>query len=441
MRAYEVSDATGGVLNGNRDAEYQNVCIDSRACAAGSLFVAISGEKHDGNSFLESAFQNGCAVAIGTKDFEAPRGKAYIKVKDSILALGALASWHRAQYKIPVVGITGSVGKTTTKEMIAAVLSQKYNTLKTEGNYNNHIGLPLTALRLSDEHTAAVIEMGMSARGEIAALTRIARPTVAVITNVGMSHIESLGTVENIRDAKLEIIEGLSPGGTLLINGDDAQLRDVVIDGVHIVRYGFQNPACDYCGEIVDDSTFIWEGQSVHVPVGGIHNLYNALAACAVGSLCGIDKVTAARGIMDYAPDGIRQTETKIRDGVLVICDYYNAGPASMEAAINMLQKGKALRRIAVLGDMLELGAYSQQCHQDVGRLLAKGKIDAAFFVGKEMKKAAETAREGGVLHVSCFEDNASLSDSLIKILRAGDRVLIKGSHGMRMQEIFEKIR
>ncbi len=441
MQAYEIANAVGGVLFGNEKAQVLSVSTDSRKIEKDTLFIAIRGERFDGNQFAMKAFSEGASVVIGNEDVMPPEACAYIKTRDSVEALGKLAAWYRTKFNIPVAGITGSVGKTTTKEMIAAVLSTTYCTLKTAGNFNNHIGLPLTVLGLKETHTAAVIEMGMSARGEIAYLTKIAKPTVAVITNVGLSHIENLKTQENIRDAKLEIAEGLAEGGTLFVNGDDPFLKDVKVPGVRIVRFGFDNPDCEIRGQVTGEDSFWVEDTAFCVPVGGKHNLYNALAAYAVGSACGVTAEKAAEGISCYRPDGIRQSEKEIRPGITVICDYYNASPASMEVALEMLSKGTAKRRIAVIGDMLELGEIGEASHKNIGEQAAALGIDVILSVGPLSGFAAETAKEKGVKTALHFSDNETLALHLSSILREGDRVLIKGSHGMKMEEIFEKIR
>ncbi len=441
MRAFDIFGAVGGTFFGAEYAEVTCVSTDSRATQNGSLFIAIKGERFDGNRFIDSAYEKGATVVIGNADAVPPKDCAYIRVLDSLAALGKLAAWHRQQFSIPLVGITGSVGKTTTKEMIAAVLSTTYHTLKTEGNFNNHIGLPLTALKLGKDHGAAVLEMGMSARGEISYLTKIAKPTVAVITNIGLSHIENLGSQENIRDAKLEIAEGLDEGGPLFVNGDDPFLEKVTLPKSKVVRYGFENPAAEIRGTITGENSFTVDGVSFSVPVAGKHNLYNALAAYAVGRACGVSAEKAAEGILKYKTDGVRQSEVEIRPDITVICDYYNASPASVAVALEMLSKGKAKRRIAVLGDMLELGTFGEKCHAEIGEKAAAYGIDMLLSVGELSRFTAKSAKACGVPFVESFPDNAALSRALLSILEEGDRVLIKGSHGMKMEEIFEKIR
>lgn len=441
MRACEIAKAVGGRLSGNEAAEACGIATDSRRCKTGDLFVAIRGENMDGNRFLSGAYQNGAAVAIGNVEMTPPEDCAYIRVSDSVQALGLLGAWHRGKFSMPVVGVTGSVGKTTTKEMIAAVLSAAYKTEWTRGNFNNAIGLPLTLLSLPEGCEAAVIEMGMSAKGEISYLTKLTRPTMAVITNVGLSHIENLGSQENIYRAKLEIAEGLPAGGTLLVNGDDAFLREAVIPNVQVKKFGLDNPDCEYNAALCGENAFSISGHTYSLPIGGKHNVYNALAAYAVGKELGIEEEKIQAGLLSYKTDGIRQSEVEVQPGITVICDYYNASPASMSVALGMLEKGEAKRRIAVLGDMLELGAFGEKCHREVGKEAAERGVDMLLTVGALSAYAAEEARVQGVLCVQSFPDNQSLATYLLETMKAGDRILIKGSHGMRMGEIFEAIK
>jgi len=442
LTARQIADAVSGrLIYGSADIAVTSVSTDSRTVDAGTLYIPIKGENFDGHSFICDVSKHGVSGYL-CSDGQICEGSGFaIMVEDTRKALLKLASYYRSLFNIPVVGITGSVGKTTTKEMIAAVLSTAFNTCKTAGNFNNHIGLPLTVLGLSEKHTAAVIEMGMSAKGEISYLTQIAKPTVAVITNVGLSHIENLGSQENIRDAKLEIAEGLPKGGTLFVNGDDPLLKDVSCEGVQVVRFGFENQDCEILGTITSEDTFTVDDTAFFVPVAGKHNLYNALAAYSIGKACGICAEKAKAGILSYKPDGIRQSEKEIRPGITVICDYYNASPASMEVALQMLARGEAKRRIAVLGDMLELGEIGERCHREVGEKAASLGTDVVLCVGPLSAYAAESAQKSGVKTVKCFANNQELSSYLSSILKTGDRVLIKGSHGMKMEEIFEKIR
>lgn len=441
MLACEIAKATGGELFGNGEVMADGITTDSRSVSEGALFIAIRGERFDGNRFIASAYAQGAAVVIGNEDISQPEGKAYIKVSDSVKALGLLSTYYRQKFSIPLVGVTGSVGKTTTKEMIAAVLSASFQTLKTEGNFNNAIGMPLTLLGLSETTEAAVIEMGMSAKGEISYLTRLAKPTVAVITNIGLCHIEHLKTQENIRDAKLEIAEGLPKGGTLFVCGDDPFLKDIQIEGIQVLRFGLDNPACEIYGKVLSENSFSVDGFVFDVPIPGKHNILNALCAYAVGKAHHMKNEKIREGLLSYKTDGIRQSETEIRPGISVISDYYNASPTAMDVALHMLGKGDAKRKIAVLGDMLELGEMSEACHRSVGEKAAKEGIHVLLTVGKEMTFAAEEGRKNGIELVRHFQDNEALGTFLSENLRTGDRVLIKGSHGMKMGEIFDKIK
>ncbi len=441
MRACEIAKAAGGRLFGKEAAEAKGVSTDSRRCKAGDLFVAIRGENMDGNRFLAGAYKNGAAVAIGEVEMTPPDGCAYIQVPDSVQALGLLGAWHRGKFSMPVVGVTGSVGKTTTKEMIAAVLSTAYKTKWTRGNFNNAIGLPLTLLSIPEDCEAAVIEMGMSARGEISYLTNLTRPTIAVITNVGLSHIENLGSQENIYRAKLEIAEGLPAGSTLLVNGDDPFLENTTLSEVQVKRFGLDNPACEYRANLCGENAFCIEDRTYSLPISGRHNVYNALAAYAVGKELGMQEEKIQAGLLSYKTDGIRQSEVEFRPGITAICDYYNASPASMSVALGMLEKGEGRRRIAVLGDMLELGEFGEKCHREVGKEAVARGVDMLLAVGTLSRYAVEEARKAGIAYAESFPDNQSLAAYLLKTIQAGDRILIKGSHGMRMGEIFEAIK
>lgn len=440
MKADEINAAVGGILTGNKDIAINAVCTDSRKMIMGGLFVALSGDNFDGNEYIGKAYENGAEVAIGTKKVRVPDDKAFILVPDTKAALMELASYYRDKFDIQLVGLTGSVGKTTTKEMIYRVLSEKYHTHKTSGNFNNDIGVPLTLLGLNEEHEAAVIEMGMNHQGEISKLTRCAKPTVALITNIGVTHIGNLGSRENILKAKLEITEGLKEGKTLILNGDDEYLKTVRLDGARIKTFGFKNN-CDIKGEITGEREFEVMGETVHMPIGGEHNMYNALAAIAVGLECGVSVKKAVLGIEKYETDDRRQYETVIGDGIKVICDYYNSSPTSVEASLALLKSGECKRRIAVLGDMLELGDIAEECHRETGIKAAKSGVDILLTLGELSVYTAEGAMEAGIGEAVSFDDAFTLSEYLRKIMKKGDLILIKGSRGMKMERIFEKIR
>ena len=442
----QIADAVGGKCEGNAEIEIKSICIDSRACEEGCLYVAIKGENFDGHVFTASALENGASAAMIHHDVDA-KG-SFIRVNDTHEALKTLAHWYRTTFDIPVVGLTGSVGKTTTKEMTWCVLSEKFNTLKTEGNLNNNIGLPRTLLRMEPDTQAAVIEMGMSDRGEISELSRIAEPTAAIISNIGVSHIENLGSRENILKAKLEILDGLRENCPIMLNGDDPYLAGAVIEGHPVFYYGIDDKTCDYRAvniEQGDDETafdVIYNGdktQRITIPTIGRHNVYNAHAAFATGMQLGVTPEEAARGLAKYVPSGMRQ-RMKIVDGIRFIEDCYNASPDSQRASLKMLSELKADRKIAVLGDMLELGAISEESHRNAGLLVAKSKADILFTYGERSLATAQKARECGVPEVYDFTDKKALADKLFEILKPGDAVLFKASRGMALEDIINDI-
>ncbi|MBP9988643.1 MAG: UDP-N-acetylmuramoyl-tripeptide--D-alanyl-D-alanine ligase [Ruminococcus sp.] len=376
----EIAKAVGGVANG--EAEISGICIDSRLAQSGLMYIAIKGENFDGHSFTESAFKNGAVAAMIHHDVDCDG--LFVRVDDTHQALMRLAHWFRCTYDMPVVGLTGSVGKTTTKEMTACVLNTKYNTKKTEGNLNNNIGLPRTIMTFEEDTQAAVIEMGMSDRGEISELSKITEPTAAIISNIGVSHIERLGSRDNILKAKLEILDGLREGAPVMLNGDDPYLASVEIENHPVYYYGIDSSSCDYRAVNIEqydtDTTFdiFFNGgktQKITIPTIGIHNVYNATAAFATGMQFGVTPQQAADGLVNYVPSGMRQRVNEVA-GIKFIEDCYNASPDSQRAALKMLSTFKAQRRFAVLGDMLELGQISDSAHEDAGVLAAKAKLD-----------------------------------------------------------------
>lgn len=449
MKLSEIAAAVGGIANG--EAEINGVCIDSRLAEANEIYIAINGERFDGHDFTKSALANGAAAAMIHHDVDCDG--LFVRVEDTAKALRQLAHYMRNQFDIPVVGLTGSVGKTTTKEMTAAVLSEKYNTLKTEGNLNNNIGLPRTLLRLEEDTEAAVIEMGMSNRGEISELSQIAEPTVAIISNIGVSHMESLGSRENILKAKLEILDGLRAGCPIILNGDDPYLMSACIEDRPVYYYGIDSHDCDYRAtdivQLDDETSFTVvfnkdKTQRVTIPTVGIHNVYNALAAFAAGMQLSVTPEQAAAGLKKYVPSGMRQ-RIKLVNGIRFIEDCYNASPDSQRAALRMLAGVKANRRIAVLGDMLELGSISDEAHRNAGLLASKNHIDILFTYGEKSVLTANNAVTCGVPMVRSFLDKEKLADALAETLQEGDAVLFKASRGMALEDVinavYEKIK
>ena len=401
------------IVQGNSNLEIKNLNIDTRTITKGQIFVAIG----KGNEYIANAIEKGATALIVEKTPDDELLKKYpnisiVKVEDSIKALQQMATFKREKYNIPVIAVTGSVGKTSTKDIIAKVVSKKYKTLKTEGNYNNHIGLPLTILKLED-HEALVVEMGMNHFGEISVLTNIAKPTIAVITNIGTSHIGILGSRENILKAKLEILEGLKQEGKIVINNDNDLLHEWNKDEKKAITYGIENKS-NVTAENIEitenGSTYTVGKYKVKVPISGTHFIYNSLCAIAVGKLLDIEMDKIIEGISKLELTKKRM-ETKEVNGCTIINDAYNASYESMKYALEYLRNIKGKRKIAVLGDMLELGNFSEELHKKVGKEV---EADILITVGKASK---EIANESKVKEIYTFEDNASVANMLKKIM------------------------
>lgn len=439
----EIAEVTGGKLIGE-DVRVGGVSTDTRTIERGDLFIAIRGESFNGNDFVAAAAEKGAAAALC--DEEVAADIPVVRVEDSRAAQLALARHYRDRFPVKLCGVTGSVGKTSTKDMVYAVLSAKYNTLKTEGNFNNDIGLPRTLFRLDESYGAAVIEMGMSDLGEISQLSRAAHPDVAVITNIGYCHIENLKTRENILKAKLEILDGASEGAPIIINGDDEYLAAVSADnlGRRVIRYGF-GADCEVRAEnivhIPDGERFelVAEGKryAAALNVVGEHHVMNALAAFCAGRELGIPAEDIIPAFLNYQASGMRQ-KIERRGDITVILDCYNASPTSMKSALSVLGSMAAKRRIAVLGDMLELGGMSEKLHAMIAEYI-RPNADACFLYGKEMAACRDTLAGSGT-KVFHSEDKNELAERLNGYLAEGDAVLFKGSRGMKMEEIAEKV-
>lgn len=438
LRLKEIAAALGSACR--EDKEVLSICTDSRKITKGCLFIALVGERFDGHDFVASAFEQGAVAAVCSKAVEAD-GEV-IAVEDTGLAFLQLAAYYRSLFSIPVVGITGSVGKTTTKEMVYAVLSEKYNTLKNEGNLNNEIGLPTTVFRLDSDCEAAILEMGMSAFGEISRLTKVAQPSVGIISKIGVSHIEHLGSREGILKAKLEVLDGLKPGAPLIVNGDDDLLSTVKLNDRRVIRFGIENAENEYIakdiqqGEQSTTFTVVFGGkvQTVTIPTVGRHNVYNALSAFAAGIELGVTAEQAAAGLEKYVTSGMRQ---RIRDfnGITLIEDCYNASPDSVRAAIEVLVSMNAKTKALVFGDMLELGSISAEAHAELGTLAAQKGIDRLYTYGEMAALAAEAAKESNIAFAKSFDDKKALALQLKADLSAGDAVLFKASRGMKLEE------
>ena len=447
MKLTEIASALGVDPSGYPDAEIINVTIDSREAGEGSLFFAIKGDRFDAHDFVPDVLAKGAAAVVCSRRVEGvPDGKA-IYVEDTRAALLALARHYRSKFHIPVVGLTGSVGKTTTKEMVAAVLSQKYRTLATQGNFNNEIGLPKMCFRLDGSCEAAVFEMGMSGFGEISRLTRTALPTIGIITNIGVSHIEMLGSREGILKAKMEILEGMDSSAPLIINGDN-DLLPKGVEGIPnpVVVCGISCAKADCRAENIQQHsdrmsfTMNFRGQRypVELPAVGMHNVYNACIAFACGMLLDVSPEQAVKGLSEYVPAGMRQKIVR-RGGMTIIEDCYNASPDSIKASLRVLRDLDCGRRIAVLGDMKELGSYSRTAHLECGRAAAENRVDVLFAYGPEAAGYIEGA-EGNVPDVFHFDDKRDLAIKLCAMLREGDAVLFKASRAMKLEEIIGSV-
>ena len=452
MSLQEIAAACSGIYHGDASAasrKVSGVVIDSRKVEKDNLFVAIKGARVDGHTFIPQVMEQGALCALSEQDLgDVPY--PYIRVQSCEQALKDLAEHYRRSLDIKVVGISGSVGKTSTKEMIASVLSQKYSVLKTEGNFNNEIGLPLTVFRIREEHEVAVLEMGISNFGEMSRLARIARPDICVITNIGVAHIENLGSRDGILKAKTEMFDYMASDGAVILNGDDDKLRGCAPkNGIAPTFFGL-DASCPFHAEDIQsrglkgtDARFVTPDSSfcAHISIPGAHMVYNALAATAVGYALGMDDRQIAAGIEANVPiagrnnliEGARYT---------VIDDCYNANPASMNSSLDVLACADT-RTVAILGDMFELGRAEKQMHYDVGAHAAASGIDVVVCIGGLSKETARGAEEtaagnGAETAVFHYDTKADFFADAEHILREKDTILVKASHGMEFPEIVE---
>jgi UDP-N-acetylmuramoyl-tripeptide--D-alanyl-D-alanine ligase len=436
----EIIEATGGkLIHGNLNGA-RGISIDSRTIEKGELFVALKGTRFDGHDFLREALKNGSGAIVSIPPAELAKGKAIIHVKNTLRALQSIAHYLRVKRDITVIGITGTNGKTTTKEMAASVLETKYRVLKNTGNLNNQIGLPLSLLSLSDEHQVAVLEMGASAPGDIKELCEVASPDYGIITNIGHAHLEGFKALEAVRRAKLEILESVKAA---IVNGDDAFL----FEGMRgfsggVIRFGFDS-ASDVQARDMElrerDSRFTlhMNGRStpVRLKVTGRFNIYNALAAASVGMLFEMDIESVKEGLEGF--EGIpMRLEIRELDGATVISDVYNANPASMEEALKELVRLRRERAVAVLGDMLELGSYGEAAHRKLGAWMSDFPVDLFIAVGPLMGLAAEEF-SGRSIKAGDAEEARRI---LLGEYRKGDAILIKGSRSMQMERVINDI-
>lgn len=422
---------------------FTGVSTDTRTVQKGDLFIPLIGENFDGHEFIHQAIEKGASgVVFSHKDMTLPQHITAIFVTDTLLALQDLARFHRQRFTIPVVAITGSNGKTTTKDMAAAVLSNQFHVLKTEANYNNEIGLPLTLLQLTQEHEVAVVEMGMRGKGQIRQLANIALPTIAIITNVGETHLELLGSMEEIAAAKAELLEVIPENGVSILNGDNVYVREKAKKAKsRIVFFGLQE------GDVKADNIHI-KAQSidfvcrmtnnvftVDIPTTGKHNVYNALAAIALGIELGMNADSISSGFRAFNASPMRLHIERLGD-YLVVNDAYNASPMSMVAAIDTMLEVAKGRKVAVLGDMLELGPIAVSAHEAIGEKLAQCGIEIVVTVGELAASIANKASSCGISQVVVCSNHEQAQAELKKLLMPSDTILIKGSRGMKMEKI-----
>ena len=446
LKISEILNASGGkLLYGNENEIIENIVTDSRQAEKGTLFAAIKGENVDGHDYIEKAAELGMSAVLCEKEIPFLENVSAIMVEDTVKALGKIAKYYLSTLSVKRVAVTGSVGKTTTKDMIFSVLSGKGKTLKTLGNFNNELGLPLTVFRITKEEEFAVLEMGMSEFGEISYLSEIARPEIAVISNIGHSHIENLGSQEGILKAKCEIADYMDENGVIIMNGDDKLLYSVKNKFKQkTVYYGINNPECDYLAEIkyVDEksTTFVLNGITYKVGTPGIHNVYNAMSAIIAGELLGVDREKIKSGIENFEQTGMRM-EIKEANGYTLLVDCYNSSPDSIRAGLNVLSNMKSCeRRIAVLGSVRELGEKRDELLFEVGEYLADGRADMLVTVGEDAVAINKGAQSKGFTNHVNLTNNNEASEYLKKILKKGDAVLLKASRYYKFEEIADSL-
>ncbi|MGE5673813.1 MAG: UDP-N-acetylmuramoyl-tripeptide--D-alanyl-D-alanine ligase [Mycobacterium leprae] len=445
----EIVAVTGGrLLAGSPDTPVSGFAYDSRKVAPGDCFVAMPGERVDGHDYTTKAAAAGAACILCSRPVEAP-GAAVVQVIDPLIALGQLGLHQRRRFNLPVVGVTGSVGKTTTRELVAAVLARRFNVLRTAGNLNSEVGLPIMLMGLTPEHEMAVLEMGMRALGEIQYLVSIALPRIGVVTNVGQTHLELLGTQANIARAKGELVRGLPADGAAVLNADDPLVAAMAGESpCKVWFYGFEAEgkgerwvtARDIRreGETGQRFTLVtpWGEAEAYLPAPGRHNVLNAMAAAAVGLELGMTLQEAAEGLAQYVPSGSRMRILNV-GGVRLLDDTYNAAPASVIAALGVMREvaGPEGRCIAALGDMYELGAAAEEGHRQVG-IEAARKADLVVAVGELARWIADAAGDKA-RHFPAKSEAIALLQGMV---RPGDTLLVKGSRGMAMEEIVQAL-
>lgn len=441
----------GKLITGNKDLILTNFSKDTRVINKKDTYIAIKGEVFDGNKFIEEAFSKGASCCIvehlNNIDINKYKDKTIVQVKDSIKCLQTLAKYKRSLYNIPVVAITGSVGKTSTKDLVYEVVNKKYKTLKPTGNLNNHIGLPLTILGLKD-HEALVVEMGMNHLKEISLLTNIAKPTIAIITNIGTAHIGNLGSRENILKAKLEITEALKPNSPLIINNDDDMLSKEgpnLNKKYNLITIAIDNKSTYNATNIEDNvfsSTFYINNDKININVGSKAFIYNSLVAYAVGKILKIDSKDIIDAIAKFKLSPHRLEKKVSKTGITIIDDTYNANQDSMINSLSILSKVKNKRRVAILADILELGGYTEEIHENIGKKVSPNTLDILITVGENAKLIAKEAKKNNFksTNIYTFKDYKDCLENVQTLLSKNDIVLVKGSHGMNLIKVVEEL-
>lgn len=453
----EMAGAVGGKLvTGDESKEFNSFSKDTRTIKNGDFYIPLIGERFDGHDYISAAMQNGASgFFLSSRYLQKEKtiqeamtlngGIVIIEVDDTLLALQKLAGYNRnKKSRVKLIAVTGSVGKTSTKEMIHSVLEKGFHVLKTEGNLNNEIGLPLTLLRLNDEEVC-VVEMGMSSFGEISLLSKLAKPDIAVITNIGVAHIGILGSQENIFKAKLEILDGLKENGTLIVNGDDQFLKTLETgDHLKVIKYGIKNTDADIKASDISNekafAVFHVDQKKYMLNCIGRHNIYNALCAMAVGRELGLQEERIVEGYSDYKNENMRMQQIQLKNDILLINDAYNANYDSMKAGIEAVDALRAKRKLLVLGDMYELGEYSMELHRKIGELLAGKRPDLLITCGKDAIEISNTMKKNSENPAYHFEDKKDAISKLKEVISEGDLIYFKASRGMRFEEIANEV-
>ena len=456
-----IKAVSGKIIQGDRDCLISRISIDSRTLIPGDLFFAIIGPSFDGHDFIIEAFNKGAVGAVICKSVssllqseEIDKNKVIVEVKDTLSALQDWSKYYKDKFKTFNICVTGSIGKTTTKEIIAHILSQEVPLLKTSGNYNNEIGIPLTLLQLNKSHKILVVEMGMRGLGEIKTLTNFIPPDLAVITNIGEAHIGLLGSKDNIFKAKSELLQSLDKDGVAILNGDDPYFLKMweIVKYKKVYTFGIENKSDIMARNIrmVSDKgmRFTLEVKNdksgeIYFPLLGRYNIYNALAAVAVAFALGIELDLIERRLSSFKPLDMHMQLSNFYNGIKILNDSYNASPISVKSALETLaEAAQNNRKIAILGDMLELGERTDFYHREIGKEVIKLSIDTLITVGQGGKIIAQSSKEEGMAEerIFSFKKNKkiNLAKKLLSLTRPGDFILLKGSREMKMEEILE---